>query len=194
MIVTTEEKAFDPTVSVVSDRDPGVRQWSLVMRSSKQYTDQTFTKRVDHDKGEHRQPIGHKEPVVCTQCGAVYRHRHWSVAIGEPTIGSRALCPACRQIRQGIVGGYVTVGGEFAEAHRGEIERLIANEAERALENDPLSRIQRSAWKNGGLKIETTTEHLAARLGKALACAYKGELRFDFSHENKVIRVNWRRS
>lgn len=75
-----------------------------------------------------------------------------------------------------------------------DIERLLRNEAERAAEDNPLARIM--LWKKNGdrkLTLSTTTEHLAQRLGHALEKAYDGEVEYDFSHENKLARVTWKR-
>jgi hypothetical protein len=41
--------------------------------------------------------------------------------------------------------------------------------------------------------VSTTTEHLAQRLGHALEKAFGGSVEYDFSHENKLARVSWRR-
>jgi hypothetical protein len=43
------------------------------------------------------------------------------------------------------------------------------------------------------LTVSTTTEHLAQRLGQALEKAFDGSVHYDFSHENKLARVTWRR-
>jgi hypothetical protein len=46
---------------------------------------------------------------------------------------------------------------------------------------------------DGRLVVTTTTEHLAQRIGHAVEKAFSGEVRFDFSHENKFARVYWHR-
>ena len=46
---------------------------------------------------------------------------------------------------------------------------------------------------NDRLIVETTTERLAQRLGKAVYRAYKGNLDFRWSHMNKFVRVYWSR-
>jgi len=43
------------------------------------------------------------------------------------------------------------------------------------------------------LMVTTTTEHLAKHFGRALKRAYTGDVRYDFSHENKLARVYWHR-
>ena len=83
--------------------------------------------------------------------------------------------------------------GEFLGKHRDEIERLLSNEAERDGEDNPLARIMGWEDTDDQLVVKTTTEHLAQRLGHALEKAFHGEVRYDFSHENKLARVYWER-
>ena len=105
------------------------------------------------------------------------------------------VCPACQTKRTGEPRGFVYLDGTFFEAHHEEIELLLSNEAERAAEDNPLARIME--WKRGDghkLTVSTTTEHLAQRLGHALEKAFSGRVEYDFSHENKLARVNWLRN
>lgn len=172
------------------------------MRGNKRYTNTTFTKRVDHEAGRHRTGRATREPGVCASCGAVYANRRWTVADakrgnGEPTHWRPAritTCPACVQMQGGAPSGYVYLEGAFLVAHRDDIESLLWNEAGRAAEDNPLARIM--LWKENGegkLTLSTTTEHLAQRLGRALEKAYDGKVEYDFSHENKLARVSWKR-
>jgi hypothetical protein len=171
------------------------------MKSSKAYTNETFTKRVDHEGGERRQQKL-VEPAICEKCGAIYKNRHWTAKSGIPMperleIRAKAaatICPACKQIANHIVGGYTSLSGAFFQKHRAEIEHLVKNEAKKALEDNPLSKIVK--WVDdvdGEVTVETTTEHLAQRLGHAVKKAYDGDVTYDFSHENKVARVHWHR-
>jgi hypothetical protein len=142
------------------------------------------------------------EPAVCKDCGAVYSNRRWTSA----NSGSESerqehwrpphltVCPACAQLRSGEPRGFVHLDGGFFGMHHEEIEQLLRNEAERAAEDNPLARIME--WKRGDghkLTVSTTTEHLAQRLGHALEKAFGGRALYDFSHENKLARVNWLR-
>ncbi|HZS06486.1 MAG TPA: BCAM0308 family protein [Blastocatellia bacterium] len=172
------------------------------MRSHKRYTNQTFTKRVDHEAGRHHAPAAMPEPAVCTVCGDVYADRRWSQPDAERQSAKHpefrpaheVVCPACKRRQSGVPSGYVHLGGAFLTAHRDEIERLLDNEAGRAAEDNPLARIM--DWKKekaGKLTVTTTTEHLAQRLGHALEKAFDGEVRYDFSHENKLAHVWWQR-
>ena len=172
------------------------------MRGNKQFTNTTFTKRVDHDAGRHRPTRAMKEPAVCKVCGAVYVDRRWTAADGasgvekhEPWRPSQmTICPTCTQAKIGEPRGFVFLDGPFFATHQDEIENLLRNEAERAAEDNALARIL--DWKKGEghtLTVATSTEHLAQRLGHALQKAFDGEVQYDFSHENKLARVNWRR-
>ncbi|MGH9761131.1 MAG: hypothetical protein ACREDR_17005 [Blastocatellia bacterium] len=151
------------------------------MRTSKHYTNTSFTKRVDHVEG-HASRRAAREPRVCTSCGSFYEGRRWTLPRNlthrpegtwkpvKPTI-----CPACLQARTGVPGGVLHVDGEFLLAHRDEIQRVIENEAVRAGEINPLARIL--AWEKGDhdrLTVTTTTEHLAQRLGHALEEVVRG--------------------
>lgn len=93
----------------------------------------------------------------------------------------------------GQFSGKVRLTGGFLAAHREDIEHLLRNEAKRAAEVNPLSRIV--AWIPQGptLTVWTSTEHLALRLGRALQRALHGSVRYSFSHENKFADVTWQR-
>lgn len=166
------------------------------MRMNKKFTNTNFTKRVDHVAGAHRQPRSLREPSVCSDCDAICRNRRW-VAASEATVEDvavKTICPACKQSRSGEPRGFVFLDGTYFSNHQDEIEKLLRNEAERAAEDNVLARI--IDWTTGEghkLTLTTTTEHLAQRLGHALHKAFHGKVNYDFSHENKLVRVNWLR-
>ena len=104
------------------------------------------------------------------------------------------LCPACKQQRTGEPRGFVFLDGDFFSSHGDEIEQLLRNEAKRAAEDNPLARAMEFKRGDGHkLTVSTTTEHLAQRLGHALEKAFGGSVHYNFLHENKLARVNWRR-
>lgn len=167
------------------------------MNGKKPFTNTTFTKRVDHEAGRHRPSRSPKEPRICSDCGAVFVNRRWRPA-GSAAADSRpadmTVCPACKQRRAGEPRGFVFLDGAFFLGHQREIQQLLRNEAERAAEDNPLARIlQYKEGEEHQLTVSTTTEHLAQRLGHALEKAFGGSVHYDFSHENKLARVSWRR-
>ncbi len=173
-------------------------------KSTKKYTNETWTKRVDHEAGKHRPGKAEGEPLVCQVCGDFYFERRWwlpdseGVARYKNSIDPKwsepmaTVCPACERKKNGVPSGYVHLDGAFLTQHREEIDQLLHNEAGRAAEDNPLARIMNwSQDEKGRLTLETTTEHLAQRLGHALEKAFKGQVRYDFSHENKLAHVYW---
>ena len=171
------------------------------MQSAKRYSNTNFTKRVDHEGGAKRGVKKIDSPAICTGCSAVYDAGRWTVLSAAAnelkdrkwSDSEKVVCPACKQKESGVVGGYVSIGGEFFAKHREEIMNLVANEIDRGRETNPLSAKIRDHFEDDVMKIETTTEHLAERIGHALNDAYGGDTDFDFSHENKLVRVRWHR-
>ena len=169
------------------------------MPSNKRYTNLNFTKRVDHEEG-HKSSKHMSEPAVCARCDAVYAKGHWTFdknalkAVGlEKIVPQETVCPACRQIEADEPAGFVYLEGEFFNEHKKEIENLLRNEEEKFAETNPLARIVEWKKAKSRLTVTTTTEHLAQHLGRSLKKAYRGDVRYDFSHENKLARVYWHR-
>lgn len=144
------------------------------------------------------------DPRLCVTCGAIYTHRRWFTAaaaarqgvtpIDEGRMPVPVRCPACRVVAHGTPAGMLVVDGEFPDAHAEEVQRLLDAEAARAADDDALGRIvDRRRDAAGRLLVATTTDHLAQRLGQALAQVFTGQVRYDFSPEHKVARVYWHR-
>lgn len=166
------------------------------MKSNKKYTDLTIKKRVDHQAGKLHAQGAMKEPAICEECGNIYHNRRWvragsGVAVSEPHV---VLCPACIAIRDNITSGYVHLEGQFVRDHWDEIKNLLDNEVDRAADDNPLGRIMAyEKERDDAFTVRTTTEHLAQRLGNAVRKAFDGDIRYDFSHENKLAHVWWQR-
>jgi hypothetical protein len=104
------------------------------------------------------------------------------------------VCPACKQASRGEPSGFVYLDDAFFVGHQQEIKNLLLNEANKAGEDNPLARILELREGDGHkLTVTTTTEHLAQRLGHAVEKAFGGDIQYNFSHENKIARVSWRR-
>jgi len=102
------------------------------------------------------------------------------------------VCPACLKIRDNFPGGIVTLSGDFLIAHKDEFLHLIRNEEQRARGFNPLERVM-SIKENGHgrIVINTTTEKLAQRLGRAFKKAFRGDVTYSWSHDDKLVRVAW---
>ncbi len=147
-------------------------------------------------------PRGANQKIaMCSACHAVFRNKRWYIeqppdaaAVGkaEPL---KTVCPACLKIRDNFPGGVVTLKGDYVLPHKQDLMNLIKNEEERARGFNPLERIM-SIKENGhgSLVITTTNEKLAQRLGRALKKAFHGDVAYQWSHDNKLARVEWERN
>ncbi|MBW1916434.1 MAG: ATPase [Deltaproteobacteria bacterium] len=143
---------------------------------------------------------GRHEMAICTSCKAIYQNKRWFFDeelyrrhINRETT-NRVICPACKKIQDHYFEGVLTLQGDFFNQHREEIITLLNREAERVSAKSPADRIiQMVEEDKERLIVETTTEKLAQRLGRAVYRAYKGELDFRWSHMNKFVRVYWSR-
>jgi NMD protein affecting ribosome stability and mRNA decay len=141
--------------------------------------------------------MGPKEAAVCRGCGAVYHRKHW--ALEAPTSWTRGrtirrvTCPACRKKRDDYSGGIIRLGGGFLKPHKEEILHLIRNQERRATTVNPLERIILVKDHGNFVEIRTTSDRFAQRIGKEVQRAYKGEVTYQWSRDDKFLRVKWRR-
>jgi len=132
------------------------------------------------------------EPTVCPDCGATYRSGRWTWT-AAPADAHRTACPACRRIKDRVPAGVVTIEGEFAAAHREEIENLVRNVEEREKRDHALKRIIAIEEEGQALLVSTTDGKLARAIADALHSAYQGELDYKFTERENVFRAHWSR-
>lgn len=142
-----------------------------------------------------------KRTTVCEGCHAVYKNKRWyadpqlyeaAVAVRDTAV---VACPACLKIRDNFPGGIVTLKGDYVLPHKQELLNLIKNEEARARGFNPLERVM-SVKENGygSIVISTTNEKLAQRIGRAIRKAFHGNVTYQWSHDNKLARVDWERA
>jgi hypothetical protein len=161
--------------------------------AAKKYNTQ-YKKKVDIERDMYLPPLAPKGVIQCSGCGAFYYRRHWTLnPPAKFSTQSRAhpiYCPACAKIKDRYPGGELRLAG-MASSERHEIVRILRNEEERARAKNPLERIMHFGEVNGDWRVETTTEKLAQRLGRAVRKARGGSVVFKWSHNNKFVRVRW---
>lgn len=139
------------------------------------------------------------EMAVCKKCRAVYHNKRWYLddelykKTSKLKEVNKVLCPACLKIKDKFPGGIVRLKGLFLKEHREEIMNLIRNAEERAREINPLERIIGINEIKDGMEVTTTNERLAQRIGKSLQRAYQGEVEYKWTHDDKLVRVEWKR-
>ncbi len=142
---------------------------------------------------------GAKETAVCKKCGTFYQNKRWSLnpaevktLQGEAAV-SKIVCPACKRMEDGNPAGIVTLAGDYLLAHESEILDTIKHiEAKSRLKN-PLGRIMEISQEKATITIATTEDKLAQKLGREIYKAHKGELHYQWSHDQDLVRVNWKR-
>lgn len=145
-------------------------------------------------------PRGAGRTSVCRDCGSLYRNKRWYAGESlneeaKKSAQASTVCPACLKIRDNYPGGIVTLKGAYVVNHKQELMNLIRNEEARARGFNPLERVI-SLRQNGSgtLVISTTNEKLAQRLGRAVQKAFHGDVAYHWSHDNKLVRVDWERA
>ena len=138
---------------------------------------------------------------VCDGCHAVYRNKRWYSdpeqfeELSKSPAAVHMVCPACLKIRDNFPGGIVTLKGGYIVSHRQALLNLIRNEEERARQVNPLERVMSIREDGfGKLIVQTTNEKLAQRLGRSIGKAFHGKVSYNWSHDNKLLRVDWERA
>jgi len=148
------------------------------------------------NKPSRRDPYAPKgklaEPAVCGKCGLVYRGGRW-VRSRSAATGKRVTCPSCKRVADRYPAGIVTLSGPYLKEHREEIEHLIRHVEQREQRYHPLKRVMALRATRGGLEVTTTDAKLARNIGVALRRAHRGELDYDWTAVESVMRVTWSR-
>ena len=144
----------------------------------------------EHDPYHSRAKL--KEPTVCPECNAVFHKGRW-VWSAIPDNAHANLCPACHRIHDKVPAGFLTISGSFHLQHKDEINSLIHNIEEREKSEHPLKRIMGMEMQDGDLVYSFTDSHLARDIGDALHHAYQGELNYQYTDGDIMLRVSWKR-
>lgn len=140
---------------------------------------------------------GPHEMAICKKCHAIYHKKRWffDEATYEERIDKKTtqkvLCPACQKIKDKYPGGILTLTGGYIKENKNEILNLIKNEEGLAKGINPLERIIEIKKGPSAINITTTNEKLAQKIGRAIYKAHKGKLRYNWSHDVKLLRVSW---
>ena len=152
-------------------------------------------------KDEQEFGLAEKEFIICPDCNCVFFDKAWHRSLDEDVKHikeSKSLkfkvCPACRMKRDRTFEGELVI--ELSKEKMGEkkeIMNIIKNSDKQAQAHDPMDRILWLEDKNNEIRIFTSENQLAVRIGKKLKASFKGSvLEIKHSHEEDVIRVFWK--
>ncbi|WP_183348499.1 BCAM0308 family protein [Geomonas paludis] len=137
---------------------------------------------------------GLPEGTVCKGCGIVYHNKRWQIeGASAAAPKGEILCPACQRIVGEDPAGVVTLSGSYLAQHREEILNTVKQQETKHREKNPLGRIMEIKEENGGIVITTTEDKLAQKIGRELYKSQRGELHYKWSHDQRMVRVEWSR-
>ncbi len=142
---------------------------------------------------------GMKETAVCGKCHLVYQNKRWYIDEAEArrllagNQANRGICPACRRMEDGLPAGITTFSGDYFGQHEAEILDIIKNTETKSRVKSPLGRVMEISQEGNVLTVSTTEDKLAQKLGREVYRAHKGELHFQWAHDQELVRVNWQR-
>lgn len=145
---------------------------------------------LEHDPYHSKRKIA--EPTACPDCGAKYTKGRWTWG-DAVTNAHEQLCPACRRIKDKVPAAFLTLRGDFLVAHRNEIMNLINNYEQREKTEHALKRIMSSDEREVETVISFTDAHLARGIGEAIHNAYEGDIDYQYTKEDIMLRVTWTR-
>jgi hypothetical protein len=138
---------------------------------------------------------GYKEAAFCGECGAVYRNKRWSAgeAMTAPAGMHQVVCPACLRMHDHNPAGVVTLSGDYLRQKADAILYDIKHIEAMFRRKNPLGRIMEIEKEEGRITISTTEDRLAQKMGREVFKAHKGELHYQWAHDQNLVRVSWSR-
>ncbi len=142
---------------------------------------------------------GKKGYIICEKCGAVYHEKSWhhkekyqdKLKDVDKKLIKYSICPACIRIRDDLSEGFLVLKN-VPEEKKEEILALVKHIGERNEKTDVLDRIAKIYEDEEGIKISTTENQLAVKIGRQLEDAYKkSTLEIHWANEEGPARLYW---
>ena len=140
----------------------------------------------EHDPYHKKQKL--KENTVCTACASVFKNARWSWESAEES-SHATLCPACQRIRDKVPAGYLTISKAYLSTRKDEIVSLIHHVEIRERQAHPMKRIMQTTETDEHMEITFTDPRLARNIGDAIKKAYGGNLDYQYTAGEFMLRV-----
>jgi len=154
-------------------------------------------------KEESEFGLAEKEFLKCSNCGVVYFDKSWRRGLLEEKQEHLqenrqfkfTLCPACKMIRNKLFEGELIIKIKNQNTKikiKEDILNTIKNSNKQAQERDPLDRILWMEDKGDEVRIFTSENQLAVRIGKKLKSSFSGS-KLEIRHSDEdIVRVYWK--
>lgn len=162
----------------------------------------TIAPRRQRSKKEEQEfGLARKEFVICPDCNSVFFDKAWHHNLEEDIKHIKRfknlkfkICPACRMKKDRVFEGELVITLQKEKlGEKKEIMNVIKNSDEQAQSHDPMDRVLWIENKNNEIRVLTSENQLAVRIGKKLKSSFKGgTLEIRHSHQEDVIRVYWK--
>ncbi len=161
----------------------------------------TAPRRQRSKKDEQEFGLAKKEFIICPDCESVFFDKAWHHSLEEDVKHLTdkknikfKICPVCRMEKDKTFEGelVITLSKEKL-AEKNEIINVVKNSDKQAQAHDPMDKILWIEYKGSEIRVLTSENQLAVRIGKKLESAFKGSaLEIKHSHEEDLIRVFWK--
>lgn len=161
----------------------------------------TIAPRRQRSKKEEQEfGLARKEFVICPDCDSVFFDKSWHHSLEEDAQHLKdnkntrfKICPACRMKKDRTFEGELVIKlSKEKLGEKREVMNVVKNSDEQARSHDPLDRVLWIEDKGNEIRVLTSENQLAARIGKKLRSAFKGSaFEIKHSHEEDTIRVRW---
>ena len=172
-------------------KDPGT------LRGHKESARERATRRTrSHQTPVRPEAEGPAELTLCDGCGVVFSHKTWRRSAARTSLalergGPWGRCPACvRQVKEPA--GTVLLTGDLVESIEQELRRRIQNVCERARFTQPERRLLAVERDSSGLKVTTTSQELAHRIGREIEKAFGGRTSYTWSDADGHLLALWK--
>jgi|GEM_PF-1260800 len=133
---------------------------------------------------------------ICPDCGMVSVGKRWFRGLLQKDHLEykieRTRCPGCEAIKKKKIEGFVELRTNLARKSYYEVLGLIHHTEEEALRDNPINRIIAiSLPKDNIIRVTTTSQFLAKRIGKEFKKAYNGNLNIKFSDHDHYLHAIW---
>lgn len=138
---------------------------------------------------------GKKDIIICPKCDSVYFYKSWHhhlkdyQKLSENKNLKFVVCPACRMIADKKYEGEIIIEN-IPKNLKKDIINTIKNVGKIGFERDSQDRIiSISTLNSSKIRVTTTENQLAVRIGKKIKSAFKSKVKIQYSKKESIARV-----